>query len=154
MTGYDKLAELAGHREAVTCLQVDGDVMFSGSDDGTVRIWNVCRPREARLLGLIDAHLAPLCDMALLASGSLATCSQAGQLRVWDYTSTSTSTRTQLEDDDAPRRGKALCEFNDAQQEFRCLAFCAATGELLVGTQAGRIIAFDPSTNASTGRGS
>jgi WD40 repeat protein len=153
MTGYDKLAELVGHREAVSCLQVDGDVLLSGSDDGTVRIWNVCRPREARLLGLIDAHLAPLRDMALLASGSLATCSKAGQMRVWDYTSTSTSTRTQFDDDDAPRRGKTLCEFNDAQQEFRCLAFCAATGELLVGTQAGRIIAFDPSTSSSTNRG-
>ena len=35
------MATLRGHTESVTCLAVDANFLFSGSEDGTVLIWNL-----------------------------------------------------------------------------------------------------------------
>ncbi|KAG2492355.1 hypothetical protein HYH03_009303 [Edaphochlamys debaryana] len=40
-TGYDYLGCHHGHREAVTCLALDSNFLFSGSDDCTICLWDI-----------------------------------------------------------------------------------------------------------------
>jgi hypothetical protein len=77
---------LEGHRAVVRCvaLSADGRTAFSGSDDGTARLWEVatgvCRRR-------IDCG-GPVNGVALTPDGSFAATAQSdGLVRVWDLAS-------------------------------------------------------------------
>lgn len=37
---YEQIAQLRGHTDAVTALALDGNFLLSGSEDGTVRVWD------------------------------------------------------------------------------------------------------------------
>lgn len=41
LENYELLHTLAGHSDAVTCLELDGNFLLSGSDDGSVRVWDL-----------------------------------------------------------------------------------------------------------------
>ena len=34
-------AEMAGHEDSVTCIAVNGNIMITGSDDMSIRLWNL-----------------------------------------------------------------------------------------------------------------
>lgn len=40
-TTHQKLREFKGHEMTVTCLEVDDGVLYSGSEDMTIRVWNI-----------------------------------------------------------------------------------------------------------------
>jgi WD40 repeat protein len=42
----DCLRTFSGHTGAVSCMQRKGNLLYTGSDDGTVRVWNIDSPAE------------------------------------------------------------------------------------------------------------
>jgi division protein 1 len=34
-------AEMEGHEDSVTCMVIDGQILITGSDDETIRLWNL-----------------------------------------------------------------------------------------------------------------
>ena len=98
-----ELFKLTGHNDAVRCLSVSGDGKraASGSDDRTVRIWDVGRAREIRRLGL---HRAGVTGVALSADGKLVLSgSRDGSLRLCEA-----ATGKELRSFPVPR-GPVLC---------------------------------------------
>ncbi len=40
VNGYTQVGQHLGHTDAVTCLALDSNLLFSGSDDCTIRVWD------------------------------------------------------------------------------------------------------------------
>jgi hypothetical protein len=82
-----ELFRLTGHNDAVRCLAVssDGKRAASGSDDRTVRIWDLERTLEVRRFSL---HRAGVTGVALSANGKLVLSgSRDGSLRLCEVSS-------------------------------------------------------------------
>ncbi|ETV90379.1 hypothetical protein, variant 1 [Aphanomyces invadans] len=80
------LATLSNHEDSVTCLAFDGCFLFSGSDDCSIKIWNMLNPRHAYELGSIQAHALAVRDIIVLPStGYIVSCAYDGKIRVWNY---------------------------------------------------------------------
>ena len=86
LENYAMLAALKGHSDAITCLAIDANFLFSGSEDRSIRIWNmaeICEPYE---LSVLDAHAESVRDIMILPThGHLVSCSFDGCIKVWDY---------------------------------------------------------------------
>lgn len=41
MFTYEHDDSLEGHIDSITCLALDGKILFSGSHDKTIRLWNL-----------------------------------------------------------------------------------------------------------------
>ncbi|EFJ40323.1 hypothetical protein VOLCADRAFT_99881 [Volvox carteri f. nagariensis] len=138
-TGYDYLGCHRGHKNAVTCLALDANFLFSGSDDCTICLWDtvpaaVNKPHFAALKGtfstrplkVLEAHRRSVTGLDVLpASGHLVSCSLDGQLLVWDYVA-----------------GQVRHRFAHDTEEFRCLALRYDRPEVLVGTLQANILRY------------
>lgn len=79
-----------GHADAVTCVALDADVLFSGSDDATIRTWSVASALDGVVQPLHCVALgeAVARDMLFMEStGYLLTALSDGVVAFWDYTS-------------------------------------------------------------------
>ncbi|RHY07224.1 hypothetical protein DYB37_004960 [Aphanomyces astaci] len=80
------LTTLSNHDNSVTCVAFDGCFLFSGSDDCSIKIWNVLDPAQAYEVGFIQAHALAVRDIVVLpSSGYIASCAYDGKIRVWNY---------------------------------------------------------------------
>lgn len=82
-TNVAPLVTLQGHTANVTSLawQNEAKWLVSGSEDGTVKIWDVRTSSPQRNY----AHLASVNDLALHSNqGELVSCDQNGAIKVWD----------------------------------------------------------------------
>ena len=82
-TNVAPLVTLQGHTANVTSLawQNEAKWLVSGSEDGTVKIWDVRTSSPQRNY----AHLASVNDLALHSNqGELISCDQNGAIKVWD----------------------------------------------------------------------
>jgi len=151
LSTFELLCELEGHTDAVTCLQVDANFVISGSEDATVRVWNVSDVKHGQQISVLRAHTQTIRDIVVLPGHSvanLASCSADGTLKVWDYTSLALDADdlAAAEADsgtmpDVPEGGKVLQEFHSTGSGgFQCIAHCQPRNELLVGTRDGRIV--------------
>lgn len=48
------VAEMEGHEDSVTCMVIDGQILISGSDDGSIRLWNLQSFKPLNVLGYHD----------------------------------------------------------------------------------------------------
>jgi WD40 repeat protein len=76
---------LAGHTGAVTALVgTPGELMFSCSEDGTIRAWNSRKLAEA---GALRGHESAVLGCEIVADATLLSWSRDRTLRVWDLRS-------------------------------------------------------------------
>ncbi|KAK9807011.1 hypothetical protein WJX72_010761 [[Myrmecia] bisecta] len=134
---YDYMGEHVGHSEAVACLALDANFLFSGSEDCSIRVWDTVPAagqgkRQAKLpfsggthLKTLTGHKQTVTAIEVLPlSGHLVSCGTDGQLLIWDYTAAVVLRRFQRPD------------------EFRCLALRHDADEVLVGTMQNAIYRF------------
>ena len=48
--------EMEGHTDSITCMVLEGYMLFTGSDDGTIRSWNMVNFQHS---GVIGEHKEP-----------------------------------------------------------------------------------------------
>jgi WD40 repeat protein len=78
------IGKLEGHRRPVSDLAFapDSRVLFSASEDGTIRFWNV---REMRVTQRLQGHLATVNGLAVSPDGrTLLSAGKDGTVRGWD----------------------------------------------------------------------
>jgi WD40 repeat protein len=86
------LTELSGHQDSITGLVYDGCILFSSSEDGTLRMWNLIDPTNAYELCKLQTNATKaICTVTSLAvmhdCGFLVCGYNDGSLIVWDYKS-------------------------------------------------------------------
>ncbi len=84
MTTGAETARLEGHSGSVNslCLLPDGR-LASGSEDNTIRLWDLTTGAETARL---EGHLGPVTSLCLLPDGRLASGSEDSTIRLWDVT--------------------------------------------------------------------
>jgi len=120
-------AEYKGHDDAVTCLAVDANFLYSGSGDHTVRIWETAQGYELKTVNVHSVTVQAI--LVIPESGVVASCAFDGRLVFWD-----------------PLIGKMdnvgeLITY-EQPEEFRSLAYVDMNRTVLVGCESGKIIAF------------
>ncbi|CAG8533752.1 10932_t:CDS:2 [Paraglomus occultum] len=79
--GRFHVRELTGHTDGIMCLQMDNEVLITGSYDRTVRVWDLYTGRLIRVLTGHSQGVRTLqFDKKILITGSM-----DATLRVWDY---------------------------------------------------------------------
>ena len=129
-----KKCTLRGHAEPVTCIAVDANFLFSGSEDRTILVWNLSaiasdfdelsqdtiHPPAA----VIQAHSGTVTDVMIVASvGYLISCGSDARVRVWDYTVTYEDEEEKEQEHGPERVGRLLRDVSCADETPRCLAF-------------------------------
>jgi len=118
----DSVARLEGHTDAVTCLCIDGYFLFSGSDDSTVRIWNI---HTRTPLKKFSAHTKALRSISVAPEeGYLISCSHDGSVYVWDYTK------------------EEMVDTHRYREEVRCVAFQESRKRIFAGTEDKNLVVF------------
>lgn len=117
----DNTKILSGHLDSVISLALEFNILFSGSDDRTIRLWDMqsCEALSIVLTG----HTSPVRDLlVIMESGHLVSCAHDGKLLLWrtnNYTLAKTVQRT---------------------DQLNCLAFLSIQNIILVGTEQSTII--------------
>lgn len=119
--------EYKGHEDAVVCFAVDGFLLYSGSVDHTVRIWETSQNILLKTVKVHDVSVQAL--LVVPDSGYIASCAFDGRLVLWD---------PQL----ANKEGVREVQVYEQPEEFRALAFVELNRMILVGCESGKIIAF------------
>lgn len=83
---------MAGHTDSITCMVLEGNILFTGSDDGTIRSWNMVVFQPS---GIIGEHMEPatgpnrkaypIQDLLLFDNGLLLSCSYDKKVKAWIY---------------------------------------------------------------------
>ncbi|GAA6054973.1 hypothetical protein JCM3770_004077 [Rhodotorula araucariae] len=106
------LVTLTGHTANVTSLawHAEAKWLVSGSEDGTVKIWDVRTATPQRNY----AHHAPVNDLALHSNqGELISCDQNGAIKVWDLGGDRCSHEL-LPEEDVPMRSVSIASDGSA----------------------------------------
>ncbi|SCZ91477.1 BZ3500_MvSof-1268-A1-R1_Chr1-2g01435 [Microbotryum saponariae] len=106
------LITLTGHSANVTSLawHAEGKWLVSGSEDGTVKIWDVRTATPQRNY----AHNAPVNDLALHSNqGELISCDQNGAIKIWDLGADCCS-HDLLPEEDVPMRSVSIASDGSA----------------------------------------
>eukprot|EP00899_Mesostigma_viride_P020246 jgi/Mesvir1/28222/Mv04771-RA.1 len=123
---WSKLGSHVGHREAITCLTLDANFLFSGSEDCSIRIWNtVTESYTGTFIKALQGHSKTVTALTMLTdTGQLLSCSLDGKLLIWNYS-----------------QGEIVRTFAH-HEEFRCMAVRNDTREVFLGTQQNNILLY------------
>ena len=112
---------LTGHLDSVISLALELNILFSGSDDRSIRLWDM---QSCQALSVVlNGHTSPVRYLLLIIeSGHLASCGHDGKLLLWK-----TNTYT-------------LAKTVQRADQMNCLAFMSIQNILLIGTEQSTII--------------
>ena len=109
-----------GHKESVSSIVVDGKMAISGSDDGSVLVWDATR---GLCVSRLEGHTAAITTLVHIKSlGLLGSAAEDRTALFWDYASNKNVARFQLD------------------ANVRCIALNQAKEMLMVGLENGRIV--------------
>jgi WD40 repeat protein len=120
-------AEYKGHSDAVVCFAVDANLLFSGSVDCTVRIWETSQGIPLKTVKVHNVTVQAL--LVIPDTDYIASCAFDGRMVVWD---------PQI----AKKEGVNEVHVYEQPEEFRSLAYVDLNRMILVGCESGKIIAF------------
>jgi len=120
-------AEYKGHTDAVVCFAVDANLLFSGSVDCTVRIWETSQGIPLKEVKVHNVTVQAL--LVVPDTGYIASCAFDGRMVLWD---------PQI----AKKEGVHEVQTYEQPEEFRSLAYVELNRMILVGCESGKIIAF------------
>ena len=114
-------------------MALDAMFLFTGSDDGSILIWNLTSVEEAYQLSSICAHTSSVRSLCFVeAVCYLVSCASDGYIRVWNYNEEGTN---------SSHCGK-LVEETHHPQEFRCIAYHPQRHQIVAGTEAASVMLF------------
>ena len=114
------VTEMEGHTDSTTCMVIDGNNLITGSDDNSIRIWNLIGFTPEGVLG---THKEAISDLLLLNTGLLVSCGQDKMIFVWRWQS------QQIVE-------KGTYKMNE---DIRCLDYVLDTNLLIYGTGTGQV---------------
>lgn len=130
-------AEYKGHTDAIVCFAVDANLLFSGSVDCTVRIWETSQGIPLKEVKVHNVTVQAL--LVVPDTGYVASCAFDGRMVLWD---------PQI----AKKEGVVEVQTYEQPEEFRSLAYVELNHMILVGCESGKIIAFPlPDEDAEAG---
>ena len=102
----ERMTELLGHNDVVTCIRVVGGLVATGSFDGTVRVWSATTGD----CSVVVHHLNFVSSIDLDGAGTLVSASRADRhVKVWDLESGSLMANLEL------RRAVTRVRFNGSE---------------------------------------
>lgn len=79
----EQVTDLKGHNAYVTCLQVDNNVLATGSADATIRVWNLDNLTEDDNVHVLDSHVGEISALHF-SDHTLVSGSADKTIRQWD----------------------------------------------------------------------
>jgi len=138
-SSFRLVGEHVGHREAVTCMALDANFLFSGSEDSDIKMWDTVPNtgggvfRSGTHLRTLAGHTQSITGLDVIPlSGHLVSCSMDCSIRVWNYNT-----------------GVVLRQYSH-HEELRCLALRSDTDEIIVGTEQANILRFPAGEEVGT----
>lgn len=111
---------MEGHSDSITCMVLDANILITGSDDCTIRLWNLGNFTPS---GLVGRHQTPVQSMVLISeTGLLLSSSQDKDVICWIY-----------------QKGKVLDRFSK-QEHLMCMDYVGMEGVLMLGSDQGNIL--------------
>lgn len=120
---FDHVGTMQGHTGAVLQLQIIGTLLFSGSMDGTIKVWDL---NTAQCVYTCNAHNMPVMGI-LLWENHLLSCSLDGTVKVWNWSAPSGPLElayTHNIDQNEPVGVLAMCGSLDANQKPMLVTAC------------------------------
>lgn len=116
---------MEGHTDSVTCMELDANILITGSDDHTIRLWNLGNFTPS---GIVGTHQhAVQCLLLIQESGILMSCSSDREVISWVY-----------------QQSKVL-ERVIKNEDILCMEYISEENQLLLGTNtdSGNILTHD-----------
>lgn len=147
-SGFSCSAVINAHSDCVSALSVNGSLFVSASWDGSIKCWDMNCTHWHPTQGIIDAHQKPVNDISISPSNAnmLSSVGQDGFLRLWD-------TRDNMD-------AAGCVQIRGAREPISCVLWDLHDDcRLFVGTDSGRVLAYDTRisssrSSSSDGRGS
>jgi len=79
--GTHQLCTLTGHQDYIYCLTVKDGMLFSGSNDTTIKIWDIARSKELHTVNRQQSFVTCL----TLKDGMLFSSSDDKTIKIWDF---------------------------------------------------------------------
>ena len=120
-SAFEQVGAMHGHSGAILELQVVGNLLFSGSMDGTIRVWDL---NSAQCIHTCQAHNMPVMGI-LVWENHLLSCSLDGTIKVWTWNAPNldlTYTHTVIPNEQVGVLG--MCGSLNAQQKPVLVSAC------------------------------
>ncbi|CAD8158706.1 unnamed protein product [Paramecium pentaurelia] len=124
MFTYEHDDSFVGHQDSITCLALDGKILFSGSHDKTIRLWNLNNNQALTYFSGLDHPIQKL--LVIPETGYLVSVGN-GLLLTWDY----------------PNK-KVISKFTKPET-FKCIAYLDKA--LFIGTEENNIHSYTQENN-------
>lgn len=138
VTSGRRLRKFAGHTGYVTAVALASAELVSGSEDGTVRVWNVASGESVRTIPVgapvQDIALSPAGDRIATAAGDPTRPNRAGTILLWDI-----------------RMGKKVVELVGHERAALAVAFDATGTRLASAGQDEKVNLHDAATGKALG---
>jgi len=138
---------MEGHTDSVTSMIIDGNILITGSDDGTIRQWNLVQFTPAGKIGDHGEENAISSLVLIKESGLLISCAQDKTVKVW-YTVNNilvdilTQEKPETKKRDDEDNGPQILPFSKYEEPL-CLEYISEENTLLLGTESGNILTHD-----------
>uniref|UniRef100_A0A7S4KMP1 Uncharacterized protein n=1 Tax=Guillardia theta TaxID=55529 RepID=A0A7S4KMP1_GUITH len=116
------------HRDSISCMAIDGNFLFTGSDDHSIKIWDMSGNLLIRVLGeSSNGHSDSIRKMLIMETeGFLVSLSVDNELKLWNYT-----------------KAEVLWQIKHEDNDITCFCYDESKRSLVCGTEEATIITIE-----------